>query len=240
MDTPQAMGAALLVLTAFACQDKAADTATQQEVIDTAPPVDSADTADSAAPTIPDGLMGSIDFHSFGEIATIDIKKAFGLALDKKFIAYFSSNDAATCEDVIEYVTPTDKAEDPSALLVPGHCDMFMSLEWSDGFEHADDVLYVAGYSIFCPLGDGEFTYEKRDEGDYDYYWSGRWWQGHPEDYQITIAEDEAGYTFTGQMTTFKGNLIYEDLKSYTGTGTVWGVLPIERCEALTSVHKIY
>lgn len=240
MDTPQTMGAAILVLAFFACDDKTPDTAPPQDTVDSAPPADTADTAEPAPPSIPDGLIGSIDFHSFGEIATVDIKKAFGLAQDKKFIAYFSSNEAATCADVIQYVTPTDEAEDPSALLVPGHCDMFMSLEWSGGFEHADDLLSVAGYSIFCPLGDGEFTFEKRDKGDYDYYWSGRWWQGHPEDYQISITEDDGGYTFTGQMTTFDGNLIYEDISTYAGVGKVWGVLPIERCEAMASVHKIY
>ena len=41
-------------------------------------------------------------------------------------------------------------------------------------------------------------------------------------------------------MTTFKGNLIYENLDTYTGAGKVWGVLPVERCDDLTSVHKIY
>lgn len=61
-----------------------------------------------------------------------------------------------------------------------------------------------------------------------------------PVDYQISIIEDDGGDTFTGQMTTFDDNLIYEDISTYAGVGTVWGVLPIERCEALASVHKIY
>ena len=228
--------AGLLLLAA--CGDKDPDTGTSPtDTGDSATPTDTADTAEEG---LPDGLVGTIDFHTFGELGEVDIKKAFGLAMDKKFIAYFSNNEDTTCEDVIEYVTPTDKAEDPSTFLVPGHCDMFMSLEWDGGFDAKDDLLYVAGYSIFCPLSDGKFVYEKRDKDDYDFYWSGLWWQGHPEDYQITITEESDSYTFTGILTTYKGNLIYEDLNTYTGVGKVSGILEIERCDDLKSVHTIY
>ena len=232
----------LPALLLIACGDKEeVDTslAAPADTADSAVPQDTAETGEPA-PTIPDGMVGTIDFHTFGELGEVDIVKAFGLAQDNKFIAYFSNNKDATCSDVIDYVTPSDKAEDPTDFLTPGHCDMFMSLEWKGGYDHKDEALYVAGFSIFCPLGDGAFVYEKRDKNDADYYWSGRWWQGHPQDYQITITEESDGYTFTGTMTTFKGNLIYENLDTYTGAGKVWGVLPVERCDDLTSVHKIY
>ncbi len=224
-----------------ACGDKDTDTAPPPtDTGDSATATDTADTADTAEEGLPDGMVGQIDFHTFGELGEVDIKKAFGLAQDKKFIAYFSNNEDATCADIVYYLTPTDKAEDPSALLVPGHCDMFMSLEWIDGYDHKDELLYVAGFSISCPLGDGKFIYEKRDKGDYDYYWSGRWWQGHPQDYQISIVEESDAYTFTGVMTTFSGNLIYEDLNTYTGVGKVQGILEVERCDDFAALHKIY
>ena len=223
------------------CGDKEAETGAPVPV-DTADTVEDTDTADTGepVPTIPDGLVGTIDFHTFGEYAEVNILKAFGLAMDGKFIAYLSNNKDATCDDALQYVTPSDKPWDPSGLLTPGSCDMFMSLVWKDGFEAKNDALSVAGFSIFCPLGDGEFVYEKRDTGDTDYFWSGRWWQGHPEDYSLTITEDSDSYTFTMDMSTFDGSLIYEDFSAYTGVGRVWGVLPIERCEAMKGLHSIY
>lgn len=230
-----------LTLLLAACGAPDADPAPSQSDTDSpVDTVDTADTADTADTVLTDGLKGTIDFHTFGELGVVDIQKAFGLAVDKKFIAYFSNNPEVTCEDVVSYLTPSDTAEDPSDFLTPGHCDMFMSLEWLDGFEHQDELLFVAGYALSCPLGDGAFVYEKRDKGDYDFYWTGRWWQGHPQDYQLSIVEESGHYTFSGQLTTFKGNLIYEDLNTYTGVGKIQGTLEIERCDDIAPLHKIY
>ncbi|MFT5683426.1 MAG: hypothetical protein ACI8RZ_004357 [Myxococcota bacterium] len=231
----------LTLLLLGACGDKDPDTgASSTDTGDSGVPLDTSDTGDTGEGGLPDGMVGTIDFHTFGELGEVNIQKAFGLAQDKKFIAYFSNNPKATCDDVVTYLTPTDKAEDPSDFLTPGHCDMFMSLEWADGFEHEDELLYVAGFAISCPLADGKFVYEKRDKGDYDFYWTGLWWQGHPQDYQISITEETDGYTFTGMLTTFKGNLIYEDVSTYTGVGKVQGILEIERCDDIAPLHKIY
>ena len=175
-----------LTLLLAACGAPDADPAPSQSDTDSpVDTVDTADTADTADTVLTDGLKGTIDFHTFGELGVVDIQKAFGLAIDKKF-------------------------------------------------------MFVAGYALSCPLGDGAFVYEKRDKGDYDFYWTGRWWQGHPQDYQLSIVDESGHYTFSGQLTTFKGNLIYEDLNTYTGVGKIQGTLEIERCDDIAPLHKIY
>ena len=137
-------------------------------------------TDDTADPVLVTGLAGTIDFQTMGEVGQVDIAKAFGLAHNGKFIAYLSNNEDATCEDAIEHATPSEEAKDPSGFLVPGSCDMFMSVDWDGAFGAENSSLAVAGYAITCPLGDGSFVYEADNNGDYDYFWSGRWSRAIP------------------------------------------------------------
>ncbi len=231
----------LLVLIGMACQDKAADTSPDLTAEDTSPPVDTSPPEDTGPAPLQPGLQGSMLIKEIGLTGTVDIQKAYALAQDGHFIAYLSNNPDASCERIVRYLLPTDTPEDPSDLLVAGTCDMFMSLpNWDDGFEAEDDRLALAGFSMSCPLGEGEFVLEERDKNDIDYYWSGRWWQGHPEHYILSIAPATSGYTFTMYMDTYDGSLIYEGLKSFTGAGEISGILEIEECANFTELFKLY
>ena len=196
-----------------------------------------------ACNSTPEGvsLTGDIALDDIDEQGEIAVLSAYGLAQDGKLIAYLSSAPDVSCADMVAHLTPGDNTDDPTTVFDDNHCNLFMSLpDWDDGFAATDDPLALAGFSITCPLGEGEFVFEERDTGDTDFYWSGPYWQGHPQSYDIAITPSEDGYEMTMDMTDYTGHLIYESLEDYDATGITTGEMAIVECAEFAALHEIY
>jgi hypothetical protein len=194
-----------------------------------------------AAESLDAGLAGDISLPDLGETARVEILSAHGLAQDGQLIAYLSSAPDVTCDQAVAHLTPGDNTDDPTAIFRDGHCNIFLSLQsWDEGFAATDDPLAMAGMSITCTLGAGDFVFEERDVGDEDYYWSGRYWQGSADAYDIAFSDAEAGYGFEMDMTAFSGSLIYESLEEIAGEGAVSGAQAIEECADFSGLHAVY
>jgi len=226
----------MLLLIALACTPEpeetkpTGDTSVDTGQADTAPPVDT-------GPTRPeDGFYGDIVDDEVGLTSTMVVEKAFGLAIKDTLIVYLSSSPAADCKSVTEYLTP-GVVVDPTAIRPPERCDMYLKVaNWDGSFEAEDDRLAMVYSAMTCGFGPGKFVYEERGKGDFDYYYSGRWWQGIPEAFNLSVTETSDGFHLEGEMTVFDGTFVYEELSEVKAHGLVWGEVEIEPCPDFKSL----
>ena len=188
---------------------------------------------DSGAPT--PQVEGTITIEGMaGEVA---LYRGFGFDAGGTMLAYLSSNPAADCGMIYDYLLVQDTPYDPTGTVLPGTCDIFMRLSAYEGSAAGeDDPMAAAGLVINCALGDGAFELQTRDGQDTDYYWTGDWWQGRPTDFAFALSGgDGSDYDLSLEMSAYAGNFIYEDMTDRPGTGAVTGAMTIEWCTDLGS-----
>lgn len=163
-----------------------------------------------------------------------EVDAVVGLGWDDggKLILYLSSNPDTTCEAVVAFWT-REEPIDPVDIYLPGKCNLYISQ--ASGFEGAfqaeDDIFAAAGTSIECAMGDGGWVLEERDTDDIDYYWQGRWWQGHPTAFQYDFSGGGGGdYDVSVDMSAYDGSFIYEDFDGDPATGSVSGEMTATWC----------
>lgn len=177
-----------------------------------------------------DKELGEIVADRAGERAAVNVPVAFGYHFGGKAILFFGGNPSGSCEDATEYLKSS--IFDPSSLLAAGTCQMSVLMTY-DGEEvsYQDDLANVT-LSLGCAMDSGAWVFEERD--DEDYYYSGPWWQGHPDEFSITLAPgDNASYDVTVDMDQYSGGFIYEELEAAPATGTVSGTFNATFCEEL-------
>ena len=168
---------------------------------------------------------------------------AFSFLVNDKFVTYISSNPAATCSNVVEYLTLGGAPYDPVDVLEPGACNMYIEVE---GFENgsysaSNDVLASAASSISCAMGEGAFELSTFDADDRDYYWTAddggpaAWWQGFPNVFDWDFSSTPDGYELNISMTQYSGSFIYEEFANNPASGSVSGTVSSTSCEDLAS-----
>jgi hypothetical protein len=195
-----------------------------------------ADKADDSA--VPDPLVsGTVQPEGASESGEVAFHRGFAFDQGGRVIAYISSNPAASCDRVVEYLRPHEEPYDPSGLLTGGTCDLYFAMDgYSGDLSADDDPMAVAGWALNCAMGEGSFVLETRDSGDRDYYWSGRWWQGRPTSYSYTLTGGAgADFTFDLQMSAYDGGFIYESMEGVPATGEVSGSIDLEWCPSLAT-----
>jgi len=104
-------------------------------------------------------LSGSISLLDRDATATVGIRRAFGFDQGGKLISYLANNGQVTCADTVEYLQSHSEPFDPSDFLVGGTCDIYFShTDWTGDLTASDDPFEVAGMTVNCALGDGEFV----------------------------------------------------------------------------------
>lgn len=176
-------------------------------------------------------LEGELAFDD-GEVAAIAGHRAFGFDRNGQVLLYFASNNAATCAGVAEELQwgePTD----PSDLFSAGHCNVYAMVNDYSGSEVtiSSDRLRVT-WALNCTIGEGAWNWEVRGN-DSGFYWSGRWWQGDPETWTITLSGG-GGDDFVAdvQMNDYDGDYSYEFIEA-TAEGLVSGTALVEWCDDL-------
>ena len=162
--------------------------------------------------------------------------KAFAFDINNTFWAYISSNPNVNCGDVVNYLNVGSDPFDPVDVLAPGKCNILIKLpEWEGSALLENDRAAVAPSAVECALGEGEFTLMNRD-GERDYYWTGKWWQGTLREYRFDIEGDrESGYSLDIEMTVLNGGFIHEGHERHEASGTVSGLMDAYVCEGLAS-----
>ena len=181
-------------------------------------------------------LQGVIEAD--GNTAEVNGGAAFAYSAGGALVAYISSNPASTCDDVVDYLTAPD-AIDPSDVLLGGTCNVYIALyDGFDGsFQATDDRMIAVSSAIGCAMGDGDFVYEERFEGAFDYYWSGVWWQGFPVSYTWDFSGQEGDdMTLDISMSSYEGGFIYESFDDVPAAGDVSGVVTAEWCPGLAAL----
>ena len=167
--------------------------------------------------------------------------KAFGFDDQGTLIAYISSNQNSTCDEIAKYINVEGNSADIVNVFSPKKCNMFIKVTNFEGsIDASDDPFTVAGSSIICPMGDGDFEYENLGNGNgNDYVWSGREWHGIPSEYTwVFVGDKTSGYSLDIDMTAFEGAFIKEELAKYPAKGRVEGIVDVEVCSNLaTSGH---
>ena len=179
-------------------------------------------------------LSGTIDSDgSSGDVAGVE---AFGWDDGDKLLFYVSSTPGVTCDSLSEYLSASGEF-DPSSVLTAGMCDFFFRLSDSydsGGWSVETGDLMGAGAVVNCAMEDGTWELETRDD-DTDYYYTGRWWQGTPDQYSYTFSGGGEGGTYTAEleMSSYSGSFIYEDFVADEGSGNVSGTVTAEWCGGL-------
>jgi hypothetical protein len=168
-----------------------------------------------------------------GETVTVATHKAFGYDRNGTAALYFSSGPDATCADVGDFLGG-DRDYDPTPLFSDAHCNVFAMISDYPGGEAsygAGDVTVT--WALNCVLGDGDWNWELRGD-DTGFYWSGRYWQGWPETWNLTLSGG-AGSSFVAEleMNDYQGNFIYESMDDAPASGLVSGATEIEWCDAI-------
>jgi hypothetical protein len=179
-----------------------------------------------------DLLAGEISTDD-GEAATISGVKAFGYDAGGTAVLYFSPNSAATCADVTEYLADGSRF-DPSNLFMGRHCNVFAAISGFTG-----EGSYAAGdasvtWNLTCTFGDGSFSTSGTGQ-DYGYYWSGRVWQGSPDDWTLELSGGGGSPLVADvEMNNYGGSYIYEGFVSADASGLVSGLTQLEWCADLS------
>lgn len=181
---------------------------------------------DDAAP-----VAGSIEVDGVDDPGVVDIAAAF-VATDSSgnFAAYLSSNPAATCQGVADWLSSAG-TRDPSDVLLGGHCNIYIPLSGYEGsIQVEDDAVVAASSSVDCYLGEGEFS----AQASTSYVWSGRHWKGFPTDYRFDFASEGSEHELTIEMSEYDGYFPEEGtLEDAPASGEVAGTVAAEDCPAL-------
>ncbi len=188
-----------------------------------------------------DMLTGTITPNGADFSGKLGIAKAFGFDLGGKFMVYMSSDSSATCEGVYDYLGGEEDPVDPVDLFEDGYCNMFVMVSsgYDGGLEATDDAIVGAGTALECPMGDGEWVYERRDDDDKDYFWdpAEQYWVGHPETYTYSFSGDsDSGYTLDIEMSTYDGGFLYVEMDNTPASGSASGTVDVEVCSKLATL----
>lgn len=165
------------------------------------------------------GITGKISMDERSGSSKFEVFRAFSYDTEGKFIAFLSSNSAATCEDASAYLSG-EETVNGGQFMRGGTCAMtiiikppygFGGTDFYEGSDRASDtggeVGVAANTLIECEIGNGAFKIRQEPEDD-EYWWTGKWWTGAPVDFAWKIDGGDGDKTFIQvEMSTYSGGL---------------------------------
>lgn len=176
-----------------------------------------------------------------GASADVAGAQAFAYAINGTGFLYISSNPAATCEGVVEYLTSSEPY-DPADVLRAGHCNLSFAFSYEgddwDGATFDQEDLAMGIWSVNCAMDTGTWSLEDHD-GYVDYFYDGSWWQGAPTEHATSLSGTGSSLGLDVTMEAYDGDLIYEALEAVPGTGHVSGSVDTSWCALLATTPYI-
>ncbi len=208
----------------------------KEEPVESKEPVESdplpVDTQDSEPPAPPDGSVAGSLSLSDGESAAVVGWHAFTYANENAGLVYLSAAEGATCETLVASLF---QQGDPSALFVPGQCNLQILSPEGIPLDHDFQSTTAATFQLFCPLGSGAFANVNNA-----WRWSGRWYVANATAGEVHLATALTVINGSVDLQTFSGSYPYEaGTPAATATGPVTGEVFGEECEALGS-HPVF
>lgn len=177
-------------------------------------------------------LSGEIT--SNGESGELVGGAGYAAERDGRIVVVVYPRSDVTCELAGEDLGAGGEDWDASVVQEAGKCSMSIIADYEGELQVSGGTLFEATVSVSCAMGDG--TWEFREQEGYNgagYFYSGAWWQGSPETFDLSVTGDEeAGYTFEVAMDTYTGQYIYdlEEADPDPGEGAVSGGMALEPC----------
>ena len=184
----------------------------------------------SEEPSEPAGIEGEV--HTAETSGLVQGTKAFGYVEGDRGAWYVTSTPDATCADVESYLSTGPF--DPVTVHAAGHCNLALTATMdgdSVSFDETENFL-VGFWNLSCAMGEGSFTWEERDNGYADWFWSGYSWTGIAMKHQTTVSSVESGsWELEVVMKSFDGD--YDDVGNVPAQGDVSGVVVAQPCSGL-------
>jgi hypothetical protein len=164
----------------------------------------------------------------------LDAPTAFAAIAYDTLYVYASSTPGVTCEDIL---TSFEKG-DPSGVMTPGTCNLFLLVQgYAGSLQAEDDPDASVSSAVFCAMGDGEWSTNEAGSNA----WTGTWWQGYPVEYRWDFeGESPDDLVMDLEMTHYEGSFPYdmEATGPAPASGTVAGKLTPESCPDLASWRR--
>lgn len=171
---------------------------------------------------------------SNGERGVVRGGSGFAAERDGRLVAVVYARTDITCELAGEDLGNGGSDWDPSTVLEAGTCGLSVLTDFDGSLSLEGGTIYDATVSVSCAMGEGTWEFrEKQGSNPAGYFYSGSWWQGSPELFDLAISGDEeSGYTFEVAMDTYEGQFIYDlvEADKDPGEGEVTGGLSLEPC----------
>ena len=172
-----------------------------------------------------------------GSLGSTAVYHAYYFVAGGKGIMYAASGPETTCAEVTEFLDVASTVYDPSNLLPPKTCNMFILFNYAsgaaqNGFTFAADDWKTGQWSVSCAMDEGTWEYGESN-GFSDYYYSGRLWQGAAYTGSTTLTGSDDALSLSVNLGGFDGNFIYEKMESVLASGTVTGEIQATLCNSL-------
>lgn len=196
------------------------------------------DTADTASTSVGGVMASGTITAEDGSYADVNIVKAFAFASAGTGLVYAASGEGATCETVAEYLDFDTAEYDPTDLWPAETCNLFLRFSYDDAAGW--DGLVIAGddplnpWVITCAMDAGSWEYGESN-GFFDYYYTGRYFQGGPEDGTATFSGTGESMSVALSFSSYLGGFTYELMENVNASGTVSGTVVTEWCTDLGS-----
>lgn len=151
-------------------------------------------------------------------------------------VAIFPRSDA-TCAYAGAELAAGDPDWNPANVHQPGACGLIIQAPYDGGLSLTGATIVDATVTLNCAMDSGEWEYREGTSLYYDgYYYTGPWWQGSPESFDLEISGSEAdGYTVSASMDAYSGRFLYDldDMENDPATGSIVGTTTATHCDDL-------
>ncbi len=173
--------------------------------------------------------MGTLS-SDIGESAVVgDVGFGFNSATNGMLAMFFPGNTAATCDEVAASLS--GEQLDPTGITPGGTCSTFFYAEYGAPGPTTWTAL-PATLVMNCAMGEGTWAETGGCDGGYCY--SGHFWTGAPESFEVTVSGGD-GEDFGWALTSAGGDgqYPYETLDAVTLDGDVAGTGSAAFCEGI-------
>lgn len=172
-----------------------------------------------------------------GSSANLSTGVAYAAELAGEILVTIFPRADATCESAGAEIAAGDPDWNPANVHEAGACGLIIQAPYEGSLSLSGATIVDATVTLNCAMDTGEWEYREGTSLYYDgYYYTGPWWQGSPETFDLDISGSEAdGYSVSVAMEAYSGRFLYDldDMENDPATGTISGTSTATHCDEL-------